>query len=122
MFAVKLHLHNSSHTFANIINDLYTVSCITDSRIASLLYVKFVKTSMDIVEDQRPGESIHRLADCHYLISSDHVRINMDKLRRLTALTNRSFYSYDKPLCYLTTECKCKAKARTAKNQICNKK
>ncbi|KYN10430.1 hypothetical protein ALC57_17447 [Trachymyrmex cornetzi] len=48
------------------------------------------------VGNQSTGVPIQRLEDCHYLISGDLVRINVDRLRRLVALTNRSFYPRDK--------------------------
>lgn len=47
------------------------------------------------VGDQSAGVAIQRLGDCHYLISSDFVRINVGRLRRLVALTNRAFYPRD---------------------------
>ncbi|XP_011697546.1 PREDICTED: uncharacterized protein LOC105455715 [Wasmannia auropunctata] len=57
-----------------------------------------LRTSMDAaVGDQSAGVPIQqRPGDCHYLISSDLVRVNVDRLRRLIALTNRSFYPRDK--------------------------
>jgi len=48
------------------------------------------------VGNKSTGVPIQRLDDCHYLIGSDLVRINVDRLRRLVALTNRSFYLRDK--------------------------
>lgn len=53
-----------------------------------------LRTSMD-AGDQRTGVPVQSLGDCYYLISCDLVRINVDRLRRLVALTNRSFYSRD---------------------------
>lgn len=57
------------------------------------LCARQLRTSMDTVGDQNTsGVPIQRPRDRHYLISSDLVRINLDRLRRLVALTNRSFY------------------------------
>jgi len=72
-------------------------SClITNERThLSLLCALSLRTSMD-VGNQSTGVPIQRLDDCHYLISGDLVRINVDRLRRLVALTNRSFYPRDK--------------------------
>lgn len=69
---------------------------ITDERIIVLAApLCAANRRMDAVEDENTGMPIQRLGDCHYLISGDLVRINVGRLRRLIALTNRSFYPRD---------------------------